>query len=85
MYVFKKGKIQKCNPNYRVSLIYLVFALQTTSHLTRFHVAILNIFRKKIGTKGFLVCALYIRLATFAPGVAWDFYYLRKHQYFPAP
>ena len=24
--------------------------------------------------------------ATFAPGVAWDFYYLRKHQsYFPTP
>ena len=35
MYVFKKGKIQKCNLNYRVSLIYLVFALQTTSHLTK--------------------------------------------------
>ena len=28
------------------------------------------------------VCALYIRLATFAPGVARDFYYLRK-QTFP--
>ena len=34
MYVFKKGKIQKCNLNYRVLFIYLVFALQTTSHLT---------------------------------------------------
>ena len=31
---------------------------------------------------GFLI---YYLLATFAPGVARDFYYLRKHQSFPTP